>query len=790
MQIYKLSEIPEAVRSYVGGKARGLCDIARLGLQIPEGFVVTDIQSETDVQAAADYYEKNGLGLVAVRSSAAAEDGADFSGAGQYSTLLNVQGKSAVKYAMIDCLSSLHNDTAKSYAAVFGAAKSASMSIVVQRMVKADVSGVCFTQHPDGRGGMLLEAVEGLGEQLVSGQAAAQSYRVDLKTLEADNEGFLSTPMISQIASDAVQAADALGRELDMEWAIEDGQLYWLQARPITVNEIIDAFELDNTGVNDDDVLTTCNVGEMLPGAVTPLTIYTSVSGIDFGMRRMIEYVGGVRHMDDLPRGSCVTNFGSHLFINIGSLYKIADFVMGASREGVELSLCGRVLEDMPKPSVPKVSGIKKINNARKYFTTILGANGACRKLDKMAKNLVIPVKQTLAQQLEEIDKQLYLIDEAFWLHYITSGLSGAMSSALFLIFTGTGLSEEDAKARMASLLEDIDNIESVDILRSLRTAARALIAEKSDIGELSAQELAEYVKTCGKQSRAALDEFLKRHGHRAIREAEMRNRSWRDDEESLINYLKSVIVSGAEEKAKVKNVDAKITAILDEQKGLLRWILKGIIGQSRKGVVCREYTKSRCVMLLDKFKAAYRHLAALMVRDALLPDEDLIFFLKPEEMRLLVQNAEPGLVKRAMARRRLLDEQKSFKFSEVCVGRPKPLEPVMRDNEDMTLLSGTSLSHGKATGKARVVRSIIDANALKQGEIMVAAFTDIGWSPYYCMLGGLVTEVGSALSHGAVVAREYALPLVSNVPYATDVIKTGDMLSIDGTTGKIAIIG
>jgi pyruvate,water dikinase len=178
------------------------------------------------------------------------------------------------------------------------------------------------------------------------------------------------------------------------------------------------------------------------------------------------------------------------------------------------------------------------------------------------------------------------------------------------------------------------------------------------------------------------------------------------------------------------------------------------------------------------------------MVRDALLPDDDLIFFLKPEEMRLLVQCEEPGLVKRAMARRRLLEEQKTFKFSEVCVGRPKPLEPVMRDNGNMTLLNGTSLSHGKATCKARVVRSIIDANELKQGEIMVGAFTDIGWSPYYCMLGGLVTEVGSALSHGAVVAREYALPLVSNVPYATEVIKTGDMLSIDGTTGKVAIIG
>jgi pyruvate,water dikinase len=105
-------------------------------------------------------------------------------------------------------------------------------------------------------------------------------------------------------------------------------------------------------------------------------------------------------------------------------------------------------------------------------------------------------------------------------------------------------------------------------------------------------------------------------------------------------------------------------------------------------------------------------------------------------------------------------------------------------------VLSGSTISRGKATGKARVVKSVEEANMLQKGEIMVAKFTDIGWSPYYCMLGALVTEVGSALSHGAVVAREYALPLIANVPFATEVIKTGDVISVDGNTGQISILG
>lgn len=103
--------------------------------------------------------------------------------------------------------------------------------------------------------------------------------------------------------------------------------------------------------------------------------------------------------------------------------------------------------------------------------------------------------------------------------------------------------------------------------------------------------------------------------------------------------------------------------------------------------------------------------------------------------------------------------------------------------------LQGTPLSRGKVVGIARVIESIEDAHKLQPGEIMVAGYTDIGWSPYYAVIGGLVTEVGSALSHGAVVAREYALPTVSNINLATVKIQTGDTLSVDGEDGTVLVL-
>jgi pyruvate,water dikinase len=164
------------------------------------------------------------------------------------------------------------------------------MCVVVQEMIEAEAAGVCFTKEPGGDG-MLIEAVEGIGESLVSGKRTAHIYRV-LDNSSHTGDSLLDAGMIGRIAAEARRAKEAFGYELDMEWAVKDGCLYWLQARPITVTDNIDAFELDAKDITDSSILTTCNVGEMLPGAVTPLSISTSVASIDYGMRKMIVKAG------------------------------------------------------------------------------------------------------------------------------------------------------------------------------------------------------------------------------------------------------------------------------------------------------------------------------------------------------------------------------------------------------------------------------------------------------------------------------------------------------------------
>ena len=794
MQILDLKNIPESVYSSVGGKARGLNFLDRAGLKIAPGFVIRGIENEDDIDKAVDFYLGSGLGMIAVRSSATTEDSEDFSHAGQYLSFLNVCGKDEVKIAIRRCLDSLNNINAASYSNIFKQEGKTEMSVIIQKMIKAQKAGVCFTQDPiAGDNYMLIEAVQGLGEQLVSGSTSGIQYCIPVNGTfnTADSEdGLLATKELARIRDEALLASRFMDRPLDTEWAIDNnGELFWLQARPITSIDEPDFNELDVSLDIRDDIITSCNVSEMLPGAVTPLSISTSVDAIDFGMRKMFVRTGAFKTMDDIPPTSCVLSVSNHLFINLSTIYKMEEYVLGASREAVDLSICGRALDDIHHHKIKKLNILVRMNNGRKYFSLLLSKDRARRKIVKIAKDFKISIKDTPLELFSEIDNSLPVLKEAFWLHYITSGHSGAMASALFMILKRDIADNEKIRSAISSVLEDIDGIESVDILRSLRRLASAILVENPSSATLSPSSLIGLIKKADGEIKDAYDYFIERHGHRAIREAEIRSKSWKSDEEGLADYLKVVLISGAIEEVKDNSANRNISELLENYKGIKKNALKYIIGQARTGVKNRELSKSMCIKVLEQFKVAYSFLAREMVISGLLPDEDLIYFLQHAEIRQLVMEGESKLIKKALARRRLLPEEQLLKFKEVYIGKPVPITIETLKAEIGTVLNGSPGSRGTATGKARVVKTIEDANKLEKGEIMVAAFTDIGWSPYYCLIEALVTEIGSVLSHGVVVAREYSLPLVVNISGATQLIKTGDTVFVDGNAGRVTIL-
>lgn len=790
MHIFWLDNIPGKQLNLVGGKAKGLYQLNEARFNVAKGFVAIDVKTDEDIEELIAYWHNSGLKKVAVRSSATLEDGIDFSSAGQYESYLNIENERAFLNAVKGCIASLNQPTIQKYRAFFTQGHS-DMNLVIQEMVDAKVAGVLFSVDPLTRDShVVIEAVEGLGDALVNGTKQAIQYKIDRKNPDYSQKGLLTEGQVKALYHSAISAEKTWGIPMDLEWAIsQENELIWLQARPITTLSDPTIDELNTKYNATQDVVTNHNVGEMLPGAITPLTISTVVYAIDYGLREMLVKIGMYKDITNIPEELLISHYYGHLFFNMRYLYRISKAVTGAKKENVDIGICGKVLEPIQEDDYKEKGKLTKLINGLRYAGYMMSKNKARRRVAKIANKIKFN-DNNIETLYESITKNMKYLNKTLSYHYMTSSHSGAMSSAIYYFLSADIEDQDIVKAKLTSVLEDIDDIESVDILKSLRKIAREMIKDTETVTEMSAIELVDYMETAPEAVQNSFNEFILKHGHRSIRESELRNVGWKDDVLGLMTYLKSILqMKGIEKEKEESKAESCIAEVTSPYKGIKKAILKYLIIEARNGCRNREFSKSRMILVVDRFKQAYRSLSHMLVEQGALPETDLIYFLTHRELGDLIFHKNPLYVKKSGIRRRFLKEQEQLRFNHVYKGKPIPVDIYQELSESGAKLQGTPLSRGKVVGVARVIESIDDAQHLKPGEIMVAGYTDIGWSPYYAVIGGLVTEVGSTLSHGAVVAREYALPTVSNIDFATRKIQTGDTISIDGESGMVTIV-
>jgi pyruvate,water dikinase len=245
----------------IGGKACALNALARAGFKIPEGFIIPIHVIEEGLDSISDEiwaaWEALGSELVAVRSSATSEDGELASWAGQFSTFLNVQSREFMQ-RIKDCLLSLNSTKTQVYGRSHGMS-TGKLAVVVQRMLKSDVSGVAFSAHPvsNNLNHAIIEAGFGLGEAIVSGIVTPDTYVIDkhsksilskyianqttalmsTNTWVAPPHGNmqkLSDDHIKQLTTIVCKLEAFWKRPVDVEWALVENELYITQCRPIT----------------------------------------------------------------------------------------------------------------------------------------------------------------------------------------------------------------------------------------------------------------------------------------------------------------------------------------------------------------------------------------------------------------------------------------------------------------------------------------------------------------------------------------------------------------------------
>jgi len=793
----RILDLGEVRGEAAGGKAAGLARLIATGLRVPPGFAIVDATPDSLPADLDARYAALGEGPVAVRSSALGEDADDASFAGQYDTQLGIEGREALHTAVVQCLESLSEQRAAAYRERRSAEGEQGMGVVVQRMVDARAAGVLFTADPVShrRAHAVIDAVEGLGESLVSGTEApdhwvlSRSGRILSESLSGADP-ILSPDELQSLLREALVAENHCGEPLDLEWALDtDGKIQWLQARPITTLEA-DLNELDTPLRNSRHAFTRCNIGEMFPGAATPLSISFTGRAIDVGMQMMHMAVG--IQSERLPESKFISAFYGHMFLNLTTLSDVATQALGSSAEQMCLALCGRPVTEVeiecsPSPPVPQ-----RLANGLRYFRYLLGQRQARREMKALVarSKFESSSKQpahVLWQAIESRFEDIYL---AMHYHLVSSASAGVLTPTLLGVLAGRQAPEPFHHAQVAALLAGAEDVESADIVAGAERIHERVLEHPDGqacfVDASPEQALAWLQAETSGDAGQEFRRYLERHGHRAVKELELRQREWAAEPLPLVESIQIPLRSLKSHGRRRR--DRRAARETRDPMHELGALPRLVVRMARQAVRSREETKSGLVHVTTHFKAAYRALADALVEEGALPDADTLFFLTHAELGELASGAAPELAGLAVERRKIFPRQMQLQFPEVFAGEPLPLTLEAHTSPDRKQVVGAPVSRGRVIGNARIVLRVEDARSLREGEILIAPVTDVGWTPYFSLIAGLVTDVGSAVSHGAVVAREYRLPTVVNARIATQVFETGDRILLDGDTGLVRL--
>jgi pyruvate,water dikinase len=603
-----------------------------------------------------------------------------------------------------------------------------------------------------------------------------------------DDSPILTKGQCEQLYREALEAVRNAGMPLDLEWAVDhNGELFWLQARPITTIGS-DLNELD-TPVNENDVLTRCNVGEMMPGASCPLTFSTTGRCIENGMQHMhVCYAGRPEVNDEWTQ---IAMSHGKLFINMTGSIAAASTVMGVDAKSAGYSLCGEEVKELKDP--PKGFWWTRLLGAIKMVRYIQQADAVIAGFKLKADVFNLTTAGSSTQIAEALENALPFYSEAMEVHLRSSTTSGVASNILQSMISGGQESSPEEQAEAAKLMAGATGVESAVLVEQLDHIIDQIAGDSSQasrfIDACAADALSWLTNGAGKIS-SDFNNFLQRHGHRGYRELCMREYSWADAPEGLTETIQASVKSRL---AGISASERPQPADLNQLNRGLRWILP----KAHNAIRRREMTKSLLVDVANRFKRSYRALGKQLVKENKLTEADLVFFFThPELMEFTQHQAQSPCPEnsrywnhKTQLRRAALEFQDRLEFNEISVGAPEPIDTRTIVSAESDSIVGRPVSSGIVEGLARVAFNVSEAASLEPGEILVAPITDVGWTPYFSSISGLVTDVGSSVSHGAVIAREYGLPAIVNTRTATQQIKTGDKILLDANTGIVSIL-
>jgi phosphohistidine swiveling domain-containing protein len=778
---------------------------------------------------------------VAVRSSATAEDLPYASFAGQQDTYLNIVGVEAVLDAVQRVFASLWTDRAASYRASNRIDhRTVRLAVVVQRMVDASVAGVLFTANPltGRRRQTVIDASPGLGEAIVSGAVNPDHFVVNTTTGEiierrlgdkrlairatpgggtqrvelADrsSESCLSEAHIHELAALGARVEEHYGAPQDTEFAIDtSGHLWLTQARPITT-----LFPLPAGAPRTDDVLRVYFSMNVAQGVYRPFTPM-GLSAFRVMGSSIATFLGLPPH-DFLAGPSVLTEAASRLFVDVTAVLRtsLGRTLLGRVTSVMEArsSVLLRQLEADPRLSLVPTprwqlmrTGLLLLLRTRaplsmlQAFFRPAAARARVRRLEARLRTMgAMPVHASAADRLATVERLFLGETPRLWSSTAPVALSGLLAFTL----AGRLLRDLATGDERQTVLRGLPYNPTTEMDLSLWALARLVQADPTSVDVLSAippERLAQdyHDGLLPPMLQQGLANFLRTYGHRAIAEIDLGLPRWSEDPTHILGVLANYLqlkdpelapvvqfLRGAQEaEAMVAELTGRAT-----RKGWLRGrLVRYCLGRVRALNGLREIPKFYAILLLARLREILWPVGEELVRAGRLEAAEGVFFITLPEARAALAGADM----RSLVRERHASYEHELARRHI----PRILlsdgtEPTAQTHATEPvdgMLRGTPASAGSVTAKARVILDPTGAR-LSPGEILVAPSTDPGWTPLFLVAGGLVMEMGGAMSHGAVVAREYGIPAVVGVPEATERISTGQQITVDGSAGTVSL--
>jgi pyruvate,water dikinase len=338
--------------------------------------------------------------------------------------------------------------------------------------------------------------------------------------------------------------------------------------------------------------------------------------------------------------------------------------------------------------------------------------------------------------------------------------------------------------ARILTVDKESVDVESAGVPHGLKKLSNAISSAEGWKENFAHANLPAATLWLSENLGTEMKEFLSKFGHRCLKEFELVSHPWEEDMSPVVSTLQAMLKGGETSYNTSEPVQNTQNHVLTGSK-IKDFLLGCLIPLAHQSVGRREESKSMLIRAVHQIRLAYRALASLLVQKNLIPSRELIAFFSHYELRQLVSEHRTDLVPKALRRQKLLAKLEHLEFPEIVIGcRLNESTPPAQTGSD--LIAGTPACPGQVSGPARVITRLDEAATILPGDILITTSTDIGWSPYFPMLGGVVTELGGLISHGAVVAREYGLPCLVGARGATRLFSTGDMVRIDTQMGIV----